>query len=342
MNAVEAQTLQPVQIIAEAGVNHNGDLAQAIALVRAAKRVGADVVKFQHFTAQAIVASDAAAAAYQIENTGTGKQADLLRGLELGLRGFAEIAKVCREEGIVFLCTAFDLEKAGELVALGMQQIKIPSGEITNRPMLRHYARFGLPVLLSTGMSDLEEVGTAVDILSEAGADEVTLLQCTSLYPAAPETINLRAMTTMRDHFGRPVGFSDHSLGDHAAIAAVAMGACVIEKHFTLDCSLPGPDHRASLEPVPFAEMVRRIRDVEAMLGDGQKRPAADEDATARLVRRSWHAARDIPAGHILLSGDVVLKRPASGILPDVEIVGRRTKRAVKGDAAIVPEDIDA
>lgn len=322
-------------IIAEAGVNHNGSERMAIDLVRAAKRTGADIIKFQHFRAETVVARGARTAAYQQSNTGTHNQADLLRGLELDLDVFARIAQVCKDEGISFLCTAFDMAAAADLVEMGMPFIKIPSGELTNLPMCRAYARFHLPMLLSTGMGTMEEVKTALDTLIASGAPEVTLLQCTSLYPAPPESLNLKAIVTMRERFGRPVGFSDHSLGDHAAIAAVALGATVIEKHFTLDCSLPGPDHRASLEPDAFALMVQRIAEVAVMLGDGVKRLAPGEAETASLVRRSWHAARDLPAGAVLEGVDVVLKRPADGLAPAVDIVGKRLTKAVARDQPI-------
>jgi N-acetylneuraminate synthase/N,N'-diacetyllegionaminate synthase len=223
-----------------------------------------------------------------------------------------------------------------------MTHMKIPSGELTNRPMLRAYARFRLPVLLSTGMGTLEETGAALAVLEDAGARDVTLLQCTSLYPAPAGSLNLKAIETMRDALGVPTGFSDHSLGDTAAVAAVALGARVIEKHFTLDCALPGPDHKASLEPAAFAAMVRRIRDVEEMLGDGIKRPSRDELDTAALVRRSWHAARDLAAGRVIGDGDAVLLRPASGIAATELITGRRVARDIREGQPILVRDLEA
>lgn len=327
-------------VIAEAGVNHGGDEAVAVALVRAAKACGADVVKFQHFRASTIVADGTRALAYQSAGTGVADQSALLRSLELDLASFDRIAKACRDEGVEFLCTPFEPESAADLVALGMRRIKIPSGELTNLPMLRAYARFGLPVLLSTGMGTLQEVRLAAETLSEAGAGEVTVLHCTSLYPAPPAALNLRAMATMADALRRPVGYSDHSLDDHAAIAAVALGARVVEKHFTLDRTLPGPDHKASLEPQAFATMVRRIREVEAMLGDGIKRPAPGETEVAALVRRSWHAARALEAGCIVEPSDVRLMRPAAGLPPAATPVGRRLARTVSAGAPIAAEDL--
>lgn len=322
-------------VIAEAGVNHDGRLDQAIRLVCAAKATGADVVKFQHFHAATLVATNTPTAAYQQGNTGTTNQSELLRALELDIGDFREVARVCREEGIGFLCTAFEPEHAAELVALGMDWLKIPSGDLTNLPLLESYARFGLPVLLSTGMGTLEEVEQAIAVLETKGARDITLLHCTSLYPAPPVTLNLNAMVTMQRRFNRQIGYSDHSDGDHASIAAVALGACVIEKHFTLDRSLPGPDHLASLEPAAFAAMVARLRETRLMLGDGVKRPSPDEIATAKLVRRSWHAARSLPAGHVLASADLTLKRPADGLPPDINPVGWVTISAVAADAPV-------
>ena len=329
-------------IIAEAGVNHNGDLKQAIALVRAAKHAGADVVKFQYFTADSIVVAGTEAVAYQKANSGQQNQAELLRALELDLNNFAKLAGICREEGIAFLCTSFKIDAIDALVALGMPYVKIPSGELTNIPLLDRYARCGLPVLLSTGMGTMDEVAAAVAALEKAGAREITLLQCTSLYPAAPDTLNLRAMTAMAKKFEKPVGFSDHSLDDYAAIAAVALGASVIEKHFTLDRNAPGPDHRASLEPDDFTCMVQRLRATAQALGDGVKRPAPGEAETARLGRRSWHAAHDLAAGIVIQKTDVVLKRPASGLPPAIDPSGRRILSAVAADSPITADMLES
>lgn len=328
-------------VIAEAGVNHNGDVDRAIELVRAAKTAGANVVKFQYFTAGKIAAADAQTAGYQQSNTGKRNQADLLRSLELPIESFAKIARVCHDEGISFLCTVFDIEQVDDFVALGMRLVKIPSGELTNAPLLARYGKLELPVLLSTGMGTMAEVKEAVAVLEKAGVNDITLLQCTSLYPAPPETLNLRAMVSMANQLKRPVGFSDHSLGDYAAIAAVALGASVIEKHFTLDRTLPGPDHASSLEPEEFAHMVVRLRQTAAALGDGIKRPASGEAETAQLVRRSWHAARDIASGTVLSAQDVVLKRPAAGLQPAADPVGRRARRLLAADSPITADALD-
>ncbi len=328
---------QPL-IIAEAGVNHNGDPGRAREMVAAAAAAGADLVKFQAFDSTSLAASGAATAPYQAATTGETSQVALLEELELGTDDFAALAKTCQDQGIGFLCTPFGAEQAGALLALGMDYIKVASGELTNAPALRAFGGLGRPILLSTGMATLDEVGEALATLEAAGADEITLLHCTSLYPAPIETVNLRAMVTMAETFGRPVGYSDHSLGDHVAVAAVALGACVIEKHFTLDRSLPGPDHAASLEPDELAAMVGRLRETAAALGDGVKRPAPGELETAALVRRSWHAARDLAAGTRLTVEDVVLKRPADGLAPDRSPVGRKVKSDLRADDPVSSE----
>jgi N,N'-diacetyllegionaminate synthase len=327
-------------VIAEAGVNHNGDLARARDMVAAAAEAGADIVKFQAFTAAGLVARGAQTAAYQAANTGKGDQVSLLGDLELSRDDFEVLAEDCRGQGIGFLATAFDIDMIEALVAMGMDRIKVASGELTNTPALRRFAQLGLPVLLSTGMATMDEVGAAVETLTVAGANDITLLHCTSLYPAPTDALNLRAMPAMAARFGLPVGYSDHSLGDHAAIAAVALGATVIEKHFTLDRALPGPDHKASLEPAELAAMIRKLRETAAMLGDGEKKPAPGEKETAALVRRSWHAVRDIPAGTLLTTNDLVLKRPADGLPPDECPAGRRLAVALCADQPVKAEHL--
>ncbi|MBM3527055.1 MAG: N-acetylneuraminate synthase [Alphaproteobacteria bacterium] len=327
-------------VIAEAGVNHNGDVGRAREMIAAAANAGADIVKFQAFSAKSLVARGTSTAAYQNANTGETDQIALLNSLELRLLDFRGLACTCRDYGVGFLCTVFDVEWLEPLIDEGMRLIKIPSGELTNLPMLRRAGALGVPVALSTGMGTLEEVQKAVLALKTAGASEITVLHCTSLYPAPVDAVNLRAMTTMRDSLRLPVGYSDHSVGDHIAIAAVALGAVMIEKHFTLDRRLPGPDHRASLEPSELKSMIEKIRAVEAALGDGVKQPVAAEIETARLVRRSWHAARPLEAGKVLTPADVVLKRPATGLAPDVDPVGRRLRRSRDVDQPILAEDI--
>ena len=326
-------------IIAEAGVNHNGDPTRALALVDAAVEAGADVVKFQAFRADGLVTENAETAAYQASNTGQDNQADLLRALELSQGEFELIAAHCENVGIEFLCTPFDVAMTADLVAMGMKRIKVASGELTNHLALQHFAAFDLPVILSTGMATLDDVGDALDVLQDA-KQPVTCLHCTSLYPAPVETLNLRAMTTMAETFEVPVGYSDHSLGDHAAIAATALGASVIEKHFTLDRTLPGPDHTASLEPSELRSMVTRVRETAKALGDGVKRPTDQERETAALVRRSWHARRALSGGSVIAADDLVLKRPADGLPPAQSPEGRRLNRDMDADRPITEADV--
>lgn len=329
-------------VIAEVGVNHNGDLTRAREMVAVAAEAGADYVKFQLFHAEDLVAAGTGTADYQACNTGKSDQLALLRPLELRIGDFEDLADCCNKSGIGFLCTAFDAGQIGRLIEMGVDRIKVPSGELTNMPALRRLAQTGLPILLSTGMATLEEVSDAVTMLCSEGASHITLLQCTSLYPAPMQTLNLRAMVEMAAHFGLPVGFSDHSLGDHAAIAATALGACVIEKHFTLDRSLPGPDHTASLEPDELAAMIKKLHDVAEALGDGVKQPSPQEVETARKVRRSWHAARDLEAGHVIREEDVVLKRPADGLAPNDSPLDRVVMKRLKADAPVLPEHLAA
>lgn len=331
---------RPPLVIAEAGVNHNGSVDRAREMVAAAAAAGANIVKFQAFTPAELVARGTSTAAYQRANAGDSDQRAMLERLALQPDDFAALAEACRERAIEFLCTAFDVQMIERLVGIGMKRIKVASGELTNVPALRTFAGMGLPILLSTGMATLREVETAVATLREAGAPDITLLHCTSLYPAPDATINLRAMSTMTEHFGLPVGYSDHSAGDHVAIAAVALGAVVIEKHFTLDRTLAGPDHKASIEAGELAALIGKLRATALALGDGVKRPAPGEAETAQLVRRSWHAARDLPVGAVLSARDVALKRPATGLAPCFDPVGRRLTRARAADEPIHPADL--
>ncbi len=327
-------------VIAEAGVNHNGDLERARDMVAAAAEAGADYVKFQAFSASSLVAQGAKTAAYQAANTGETHQTALLESLEIGLDEFAQLAEACCKSGARFLCTPFDVTITKSLISMGMDRIKVASGELTNTVALQSFAELNLPIILSTGMATLDEVGGALDILDTNGATDVTLLHCTSLYPAPMETLNLRAMTTMAERFGRPVGYSDHSLGDHAAIAAVALGAVIIEKHFTLDRTLPGPDHQASLEPAELATMITKLRETVRALGDGEKRPTAAERDIAQLVRRSWHAARALTAGTVLADEDVMLVRPADGLPPARSPIGCTLERALGPGTPVRAEDL--
>lgn len=332
-------------IVAEAGVNHNGDPELARQLVDVAQRSGADAVKFQTFRASQVVSASAPKAAYQMETTGgTESQLEMIKRLELPFAAFRDLHRYCGERGMLFLSTPFDEESAAFLVELGVAALKVPSGEVTNLPFLRRIGAYRKPVILSTGMCDLGEVEAAVDALRTAGCSELILLHCTSSYPAEPAECNLRAMQTLRRRFGVPVGYSDHTQGVALACAAAALGASIIEKHVTLDRALPGPDHRASLGPEEFRALVRSIRQVEAALGDGVKRPMAGELNTRAVARRSLVASRDLAAGAVLGSGDVVLRRPGTGIAPAEldRVVGRRTAMAVKADEVLRWEHLEA
>ena len=327
-------------VIAEAGVNHNGDLALAKEMVRVAAEAKADYVKFQAFRSETLTTRLAPAADYQQKNTGVRDQQVLLKALELNLEEFRELSEECARTGVGFLVTPFDLDMVAPLVAMGMDRIKVSSGDLNNLPMLQDLARLGLPMIVSTGMATGQEVGHSLAVVRRAGAKDVTLLHCTSLYPAPPRAINLRAMETMRRNFDVPVGYSDHSLGDHVAIAAVALGATVIEKHFTIDRTMPGPDHAASLEPGELRSMIKRLRETAEALGDGIKRPATGEAEVARLVRRSWHARCDLEAGAVLTPHNVVLKRSGAGLPPHRSPFDRRLKNAVLADTPIHEGDL--
>lgn len=305
---------QPCFIVAEAGVNHNGDIATARQLVGVAAQAGADAVKFQTFDADRLVTVNAPKAAYQLQATGAEEtQRDMLRRLELSVSAHRELMTCCGEKGILFLSTPFDEESADLLESLGVEAFKIPSGEITNLSFLAHVARKGRPMIISTGMATLEEVRAAVETVRGA---EIVLLHCVSSYPAEPADANLRAMETLRREFDVPVGFSDHTSGIEVSLASVVLGACMVEKHFTMDRSLPGPDHRASLEPAELTTLVQGIRNVESALGHGRKEPAASEANTAAVARKSLVAARDIEAGTRLTAELLDCKRPGTGLSP--------------------------
>lgn len=306
---------RPCFVIAEAGVNHDGSIDRALELVLAAAEAGADAVKFQTFRADRLAVADAPKAPYQLAGTPADEsQLAMLQRLELPADALGRLKQATESAGIEFLSSMFDEESADLLEGLGVCAFKVPSGEITNLPLLSHVGRFGRPVLISTGMADLGEVESAVKEIQTTGNEQIVLLHCVSSYPAPPAEVNLRAMATMEEAFGRPVGFSDHTLGVEVALAAVALGACVVEKHLTLDRSTPGPDHAASLEPHEFRELVRSIRSVESALGDGEKRPAPSERATAAVARKSLVAACAIGAGTVLTDEMVVLSRPGTGL----------------------------
>ena len=322
----------PCFIIAEVGVNHNGQLKIAKEMIDSAAQAGADAVKFQTFKAERLATAEAPKADYQKKLTHESEsQLEMLRKLELSESDHRELARYCRQRKITFLSTPFDELSADFLLRLGVPAFKMPSGEITNLPFLEHVARLGKSMIISTGMATLGEVETAVQAVHRAGNRQIALLQCVSKYPAAPGDANLRAMLTMSAAFSVPVGFSDHTLGIETAIAATALGACIVEKHFTLDKNLPGPDHPASLEPDELAMMVRSIRNVEAALGHGRKEPAPGEADTAAASRKSLVAACDLAAGVLLTKEMVLLKRPGTGLPPVVLpfLLGRKIRERV-------------
>lgn len=318
---------EPCFVIAEAGVNHDGDVETALRLIDAAVDAGADAVKFQTFVADSLVSASAPKAAYQVETTGSeSSQLEMLSRLELSADAFRRLRDHCLERGTIFLSTPFEDRSLDLLVELGVPALKVGSGEITNLPFLRRIAETGLPVVLSTGMSTLDEVRAACAALGAPDA-ELAVLHCVSRYPAPPETINLRAMATLRRELSHPVGLSDHTIGRDIGVAAVALGAVALEKHLTLDTSRAGPDHRASLDPPQLAEYVRAVRDVEAAMGDGTKRPAPGEAEVAAVARKSVVVTTDLDAGHVLTASDLAIRRPGTGLAPDE--IGRLPGRAL-------------
>ena len=320
---------ESVFIIAEAGVNHNGDLATALRLCDAAKAAGADAVKFQTFRAEDLVLRGAPTAEYQARQTGQQDQFAMLQQLELTQAQHETIKRHCDSIGIEFFSTPFSVAAVDMLVRLGVRRLKLSSGELTHRALVERAAAAGLPLLVSTGMATLAEIREALEWIAAArgGLEAVTVLHCTSAYPAPDNALNLNAIASMMRDLEIAIGYSDHSLGIEAPLAAVALGARVIEKHLTLDRRLPGPDHSASLEPAEFTSMVAGIRRVSAMLGDGIKAPSAQERNTALVARRSIAAAVDIPAGAVIQDEMLACRRPATGIAPRdwPRVVGRTT-----------------
>jgi N,N'-diacetyllegionaminate synthase len=328
-------------IIAEAGVNHNGSLLMARELVDVAVEARADAVKFQTFKPEKVCSPAAPKATYQLQTTDTQEsQLEMGKRLELPFEAFRELQSYCISKNMLFLSTPFDYESADFLEELRLPAFKIPSGEITNLPFVEHIARKGRPLIVSTGMSTLDEVGKAVATIRATGNQQLVLLQCVSNYPAQPSSVNLRAMYSLAEAFGVPVGYSDHTKGIEVAVAAVALGACVVEKHFTINRELPGPDHRASLEPHELTSMVRSIRNVEAALGDGNKRPALEEANTAAVARRSLVAARHIASGTVLTEELVAILRPGTGLPPAMrpQLVGRRTRHDIEAGTLLTLE----
>lgn len=327
-----------IQIIAEAGVNHNGSLSLARKMVLAAAEAGADYIKFQTFQPERLVSRFAQKADYQKAATGQGEsQLEMLKKLALTRQDFIELKEYCKEQGIGFLSTPFDLESIDFLEALDMDFWKLPSGEITNLPYLLKIARTKKPIVMSTGMCELWEVEKALQSLRKAGAGEITLLHCNTEYPTPMEDVNLRAMTTLGEAFQVPAGYSDHTKGIEVPIAAAALGAAVIEKHFTLDKAMEGPDHKASLEPEELKAMVAAIRNVERALGSKEKKVTDSERKNMAVARKSIVAGRDIRKGEIFSQENLTVKRPGTGISPMqwFDVMGSRAQRDFKQDECI-------
>ena len=327
-------------VIAEAGVNHNGDLNLAFSLIEAAAEAGADVVKFQSFRAQELATKQADKAAYQKKTTGEElDQLSMLRRLELSPEQHLQLTDHCQACGIEFLSTAFDQASIDLLNSFNLKRCKIPSGEITNLPYLRKISSMNLPVILSTGMATLGDIESALEVLEQGGVslDQITVLHCTTEYPAPIDEVNLRAMHTISHSFGVAVGYSDHTDGIVVPIAAVSMGAAVIEKHLTLDCNMEGPDHASSLEPDQFAAMVQGIRAIERALGDGIKRPSAIERENLLIVRKSIVASKSIREGEPFTPENITAKRPGIGISPMYwdDLIRRNATRAYSPDELI-------
>ena len=332
MNGIDTSK---IFIIAEAGVNHNGNLDLAYQLIDVAKDAEADIVKFQTGKAENVVSKFADKAEYQKRATGSDKsQLEMIKKLELSFGDFVKLKKYCDKKGIMFLSTPFDHQSIDFLYDL-IDIYKIPSGEIINYPYLKHIAAKNKPIIMSTGMANLGEVEEAINTIRSVNLQaQISLLHCTTNYPTSYEEVNLKAMQTLAAAFKLPVGYSDHTLGIEVPVAAVAMGAKIIEKHFTLDKNLPGPDHKASLEPGELKEMVKAIRNIEMALGDGIKRPNKREIEIMKVARRSLIATRDIKAGEIIKESDIAIKRPGTGIPPKFKeiIIGMKLINDIRQD----------
>lgn len=331
--------MSKIFVIAEAGVNHNGSPEIARKMIDAAVEAGADAVKFQTFKADSLVRKDAQKAAYQQNNAAdkSESQYEMLKKLELTEVVHRELIDYCKAKGIMFLSTPFDTDSIRMLVECGISIMKVPSGEITNYPYLREIARTGKPVIMSTGMCELQEVKDAVRVLKESGSNEITLLHCNTEYPTPMQDVNLRAMCTLKEELGLPVGYSDHTQGIEVPIAAAAMGAVVIEKHFTLDRNMEGPDHKASLEPEELRAMVQAIRNIEVAMGDGIKRPSASEMKNRDVARKSIVAKMNIRKGEVFTEENLTAKRPGNGISPMQwnDVIGLKADKDYEQDEMI-------
>jgi N,N'-diacetyllegionaminate synthase len=327
-------------IIAEAGVNHNGSLKLAIKLIDAAKKSGADAVKFQTFKADSLVSKNAKKAAYQQKTTLVDEsQYAMIKKLELSLNDHHQLIAYCKKRNIEFLSSPFDLESIDLLVELGLCTIKIPSGEITNLPYLQKIGKLNLCVILSTGMAEIKEISDAIKVLTESGTDKekIVVLHCNTEYPTPYKDVNLKAMITIRDKFNIKVGYSDHTSGIEIPIAAVALGAEIIEKHFTLDKTMVGPDHAASLEPQQLKQMINSIRNIEIAMGDGLKRPSTSEEKNKMVARKSLVAACSIKKGDLFTEENITVKRPGNGISPMkwYKVIGKTSNKNFNADDII-------
>ncbi|WP_067843867.1 N-acetylneuraminate synthase [Amphibacillus sediminis] len=326
-----------VFVIAEAGVNHNGSLETAKKLVDAAFDAGADSIKFQTFIAKNLAAKEAKKASYQENKAIDETQLEMLSKLELTFDEFTDLKSYCDNKGIIFLSTGFDKESLDFLHDLDIPIWKIPSGEITNFPYLVQIAKYNKPTILSTGMATIKEIEEAIKVLKESLTNKLTILHCTTEYPTPFDEVNLLAMKELKERFNFDVGYSDHTVGIEVPTAAVALGATVIEKHFTLDRAMEGPDHRASLEPAELKEMVRSIRNIERALGTGVKKPTSSELKNRDVARKSIVAKRDISVGEVFSKENITVKRPGNGLSPMKwnEVIGKESKRYFKEDELI-------
>lgn len=333
-----------VYIIAEAGVNHNGSLELAKQLVDQAAECGCDCIKFQTFKTENLVTKSAKKAEYQVANThNEDSQFSMLKKLELSFHAFKELKDYCEKKQIDFMSTPFDYESVDLLEELDVKVYKMSSGDITNKQLLQYVAKKGKPMIISTGMCTLDEVDEAVSWIEECGNKNITILHCTSNYPAPYDEVNMNAMLTLRDRYPYPAGYSDHTKGIEIPIMAVSMGAVVIEKHFTLDNNMEGPDHKASLNVDDLKMMVSSIRHIEKAFGDGNKVPSQSELSTREVARKSIVVNRDIKAGSVISNADLSLKRPGTGILPKFldDLIGKRVKRELKADEMLAWEDVE-
>lgn len=330
--------MSKIFIIAEAGVNHNGNIETAKKLIDVAAMAGADAVKFQTFKTENIVCKDARKADYQMETTNQKEsQFDMLKKLELSPAMHEQLVEYCKQKEIMFLSTPFDIDSLNYLIELGTDIIKIPSGDITNYPLLREAGKTKKKIIISSGMSALNEVKEAVKVLKDNGSNDITVLHCNTEYPTPYGDVNLRAMCTLKTELGVPTGYSDHTQGIEISIAAAALGAVIIEKHFTLDKNMEGPDHKASLEPSELQAMVRAIRNIESALGDGKKEPSESEKKNIAIARKSIVAKCDIETGEVFTEDNLTTKRPGTGISPMqwCQVIGQRAKRKFKADGLI-------